>query len=94
MQNPIKRQFKLVVPSRSLNLSIEMAAPLVTGKECEITEYDQDTGWEQWLNAVFVQDFEDSVLTAPAPLSMTSEPANEALADMLRPVWPVKSGIQ
>lgn len=43
-------------------------APSMPG--CEVIEYDELSGQQEWSDSVFVQDFTDSVLaTNPAPLS-------------------------
>jgi len=44
--------------------------------ECEVVEYDAQNGQTQWDDAVFVQDFTDSVLaTSPAPLNSECDDA-------------------
>ena len=77
MLNPIKRLYKPNVASRSVNLSVVPDDAPVPSAACEVTEYDSITGMEQWNASVFLQDFEDSVLTAPAPIYMDSKPANQ-----------------
>lgn len=45
------------------------AAPPVPG--CEVVEYDEPTGQQEWSDSLFVQDFTDSVLaTTPAALDI------------------------
>ena len=79
MLNPIKRLYKPNVASRSVNLSVVPDDAPVPSAAWEVTEYDSVTGMEQWNDSVFLQDFEDSVLTAPAPLYVDSKPANHQL---------------
>lgn len=77
MRNPIQRLYKPKVASRSVNLSVVTDDAPVPSAACEVTEYDSVTGMEQWDDSVFMQDFEDSVLTAPAPIYLDSRPANQ-----------------
>lgn len=45
----------------------EDVVPAVRG--CEVIEYDELTGEQEWSDTLLVQDFTDSVLsTTPAPL--------------------------
>jgi hypothetical protein len=53
---------------REVKLSISDQNAKSSHSECEVTEFDAEEGWQQWQDSVFVQDFEDSVLSAPAPL--------------------------
>jgi hypothetical protein len=69
MHNPIKRLYKPNVPSRIVSLSIASASHTVESAVCEVIEYDVVMGMEQWDDSIFLRDFEDSVLTAPAPLA-------------------------
>ncbi len=85
MLNPIKRVFKPQVQVRSVNLGIAEEPVTPPSAECEVIEYDSVTGWEQWKDSVFMQDFEDSILTAPAPLSLDGVPANQDPFDMVDP---------
>lgn len=68
MHNPIKRLYKPNVPSRTVSLSIAIEGNTVESAVCEVIEYDGVMGMEQWDDSIFLRDFEDSVLTAPAPL--------------------------
>lgn len=85
MLNPIKRLYKPNVPSRAVSLSIVDDNTPVPNADCEVTEYDSETGLEQWNDSVFLQDFEDSVLTAPAALFEESKPANQHSFDLPDP---------
>jgi hypothetical protein len=53
---------------REVKLSIADQTAKSQQSECEVTEFDGEEGWQKWQDSVFVQDFEDSVLSAPAPL--------------------------
>ena len=53
---------------REVKLSIADQTAKPPTSECEVIEFDAEEGWQQWQDSVFVQDFEDSVLSAPAPL--------------------------
>ena len=45
------------------------AVPPVPG--CDVIEYDEPTGQQEWSDSLFVQDFTDSVLaTTPATLDI------------------------
>jgi hypothetical protein len=70
MHNPIKRFFKPNVPVRSVDLAALTGNTPVQSAKCEVIEYDSATGMEQWNDSVFMRDFEDFVLTAPAPLTL------------------------
>jgi hypothetical protein len=62
MPNPIKRLYKPNVASRTVNLNTDENITPSPSAECEVTEYDNVTGMEQWSDSVFMQDFEDSVV--------------------------------
>ena len=68
MLNPIKRLYKPDVPSLAINLGVGSDNGPAPSAVCEVTEYDSVTGMEQWNDSMFMQDFEDSVLTMPADL--------------------------
>jgi hypothetical protein len=41
---------------------------------CEVIEYDERTGQQEWADSLFVRDFTDSALaTTPAPLEYEQE---------------------
>lgn len=84
MLNPIKRLYKPKLPSRTVSVSIADPAVLQSAT-CEVIEYDSVAGIEQWNDSVFIQDFEDSVLTAPVPPYVDSKPANQNKFDVLDP---------
>ena len=75
MNNPIIRQVSAGT-LRRVHLSIRAADEPVAGADCEVTELDGEEGWKRWQDSVFVQDFEDSVLSAPAPLFDDLKPSN------------------
>lgn len=52
---------------RALNLAVETDEMPSANGACEITEYDDEAGWQQWQDSVFIQEFQDSVINAPAP---------------------------
>jgi hypothetical protein len=83
--NPIKRLYKPNVPSRTVDLNADANGTPGPSAECEVTEYDSETGMEQWNDSVFMQDFEDSVVTVPAALHEDSKPAIQSPVDMLPP---------
>lgn len=85
MFNPIRRLYKPNVPSRAIDLSAGSDNAPVPSAVCEVTEYDSVTGMEQWNDSVFMQDFEDSVLTAPAALYTESNPTNPPAVDLMDP---------
>jgi len=85
MPNPIKRLYKPNVPSRAVNLSVTADNTPAPSAVCEVTEYDSVTGMEQWNDSVFMQDFEEFVVTVPATLHVDSKPSNQASFDMLDP---------
>jgi hypothetical protein len=60
---------------RQLNLSIHLSDEMTPGTECEVVELQGEEGCQRWQDSVFVQDFEDSMLTAPTPLSEDFKPA-------------------
>lgn len=68
MSHSTDRPHKPETHARELNLSIQNEAAPPTDAECEVIEFEGEEGWQQWRDSVFVQDFEESVLTAPAPL--------------------------
>ena len=68
MNNPIKRLFKPQFPSRFINLNASSDRLPPPSATCEVIEFDSATGMEQWNDSVFIQDFEDSTLSAPASL--------------------------
>jgi hypothetical protein len=54
-------------PAAKPCLAAPNTVPQVPG--CEVIEYDEPTGQQEWSDSLFVQDFTDSVLaTNPAPL--------------------------
>ena len=81
--NPITRLFKPKLATRSVNLNTSSESLPLPSATCEVIEYDSTTGMEQWNDSVFMQDFEDSTLTAPAPLFVESPPANPPPVDMI-----------
>jgi hypothetical protein len=52
--------------TRTVNLSLATFEVPEGKEDCEITEYDDVTGWKKWQDSVFVQEFEDSVILAMA----------------------------
>jgi hypothetical protein len=74
MKNPIIRRVNSG-EMRQLNLSISDADAPAPGTECEVCELVGEEGWQRWQDSVFVRDFEDSVLTAPAPLCFDGKPS-------------------
>ena len=85
MHNPIRRFFKPECTTRTIDLHIGAEADSKPSAACEVTEFDALLGWEQWNDSIFVQDFEDSVLTQPIPLFVESQPSQAQVADMLAP---------
>ena len=41
--------------------------PMLHSSGSELTEFDLNAGWEQWLDPAFVQSFDKSVLDALIP---------------------------
>ena len=85
MLNPIRRIYKPKVPVRVVSLSIVLDRDRLPSALCEVTEYDVATGMQQWNDSVYIQDFEDSVLTAPAPLYVVSDSANQTTSEAYDP---------
>jgi hypothetical protein len=67
MKKPITRSLS-VGALRHLNLSIPEPDTPAPVTDCEVVEWDGEAGWQRWQDSLFVQDFEDSVLSAPSPL--------------------------
>ena len=65
-----------------LNAGNIVEAPSQSAK-CEVVEYDMETGLEKWDDCVFVQDFEDSTITAPASLFADQSPVGHRSTDLL-----------
>jgi hypothetical protein len=72
MDNLVKSFFKPKALVRSVDLASPGGTMPVQSAKCEVVEYDNITGMEQWNDSIFMQDFEDFVLTMPAPLTLTS----------------------
>ncbi|WP_342619196.1 hypothetical protein [Rhodoferax sp. GW822-FHT02A01] len=68
MNHSIDKPLKPETHLRVLNLSIQNEEAPSPNPECEVIEFEGEEGWQHWRDSVFVQDFEESVLTAPAPL--------------------------
>ena len=59
------------VEPRSVNLtaSLDAVSEVVPKPECQVMEFDERTGDKKWKDALYVQEFTDSVLdTRPAEL--------------------------
>jgi hypothetical protein len=86
MKNSIKRIFKPQVLPVAVHVKItrdeESSASI---PDCEVKEFEGQEGWAAWEDSLFVQDFEDSLITAPAPLYVDSQPASDAQDDLLDP---------
>jgi len=85
MLNPIKRIYKPSVPVRVVSLSVVIDRDPLPSALCEVIEYDNVTGMQQWNDSIYIQDFEDSVLTAPAPLYVASESTNYSTIEIVDP---------
>jgi len=53
-------------PAHARLLGPEVPVSVGAVIDCEVTEFEEDEGWKQWQDSVFIQDFEDSVLASAA----------------------------
>jgi hypothetical protein len=72
MNNPVIRFFKPKISVRLVDLAVSPGTMPVQSAKCEVVEYDSPTGMQQWNDSVFMRDFEDFILEAPAPLTLTA----------------------
>jgi hypothetical protein len=86
MQNSIKRIFKPQATQVAVQVKItrdEVQPGSVP--DCEVKEFEGLDGWKAWEDSLFVQDFEDSLITAPAPLYVDSKPGSDSQKELLAP---------
>jgi len=78
MLNSLKRSFfKPKVDAKPVTMTVsehpeedELVPQAAKPVDCEVTEFDDERGWNEWEDSVFVQDFEMQVEdTKPMPLN-------------------------
>jgi hypothetical protein len=86
MKNSIKRIFKPRVTPVAVGVKITRdEGQSAAMPDCEVKEFVGLEGWKAWEDSLFVQDFEDSLVTAPAPLFVDSKPASDPQHELLAP---------